>query len=168
MAAYPIPDVPYTDVQESAMTTRREMLACIGATPILSSLAPGNAEAEITVGGDYLAWSGHPGPDSSVIFEFGEPYHVVSLKTDGSGIYAPHAFRSSSGAIYLGYYPDPDDWGPEPFPAVLIRSLDEGHTWRSLGQRGNLGYLFGESSDGYVWALDCQGQQASDGSYCTL
>ena len=104
---------------------------------------------------DYQAWSGHPGPDAEVRFEFGPPHLIVSLKTDDTGIYAPHAFRASDGAIFLGYYTYPDGWSPDPFPAALIRSVDNGVTWRSLGERGNLGYLFGEQADRAVLAVDC-------------
>ncbi len=104
---------------------------------------------------------------AEVSFEFGEPYLLVSVKTGASGIYAPHAFRASSGPIFLGYYTYPDDFGPEPFPAALLRSTDNGLTWRSLGERGNFGYMFGERPDGSVLAVDCQGNVDSDGQYAS-
>src|SRR5262245_24872434 len=68
------------------------------------------------------------GQDVELKFEVGTPYLVASLKTDGSGMYAPHAFRGSNGAIYLGYYPWPDALVSDPYPAALLRSLDDGIT----------------------------------------
>ena len=109
----------------------------------------------VAAGGVGAARSNAFGQDAELKFEVGTPYLVASLKTDGSGMYAPHAFRGSNGAIYLGYYPWPDALVSDPYPATLLRSIDDGITWHSLGERPNFGYLFGETRDGAVWAIDC-------------
>jgi hypothetical protein len=103
----------------------------------------------------YPASAGAPGADAAVLIDFGEPRLVVSLATDASGMYAPHAFRGTDRAIYLGYYPWPDALESRPYPGALLRSLDDGVTWRSLGERPNFGTCFGETRDGAVWAIDC-------------
>lgn len=121
---------------------------------------------------------------SQVAFRPGAPFLVASLKTGHSGVYAPHAFGASSGAIYLGYYPWPDDFfratdsavylGYHPWPrsyenypnpAVLLRSYDNGVTWRNLGERPNFGYFFCETKNGEVLAIDCIGRRRMNGDY---
>src|ERR1035438_8135829 len=81
--------------------------------------ALGLASSASLAAADYQAWSGLRGPDSAVQFEFGMPRLIVSLKTDDTAIYAPHAFRASDGTIFLGYYTYPDGWSPDPFPPRL-------------------------------------------------
>src|SRR5262249_45512408 len=134
-------------------------LACTTALPISGFDSAASTRTQPL---DYKAWSETPGPDAGVHFQFGTPYLVVSLKTGDSGMYAPHAFRASNGAIYLGYYPWPDEYESDPYPAALLRSLDNGITWHSLAERPNFGYFFGETGDGTVWAVDCWNRHPSN------
>ncbi len=134
---------------------RRDFISAVTAAG-LSAARPGAGRQGPAPGGTlYRAWSDAPGPDAAVGFEFGEPRLAASLATDASGMYAPHAFRGSDRSIYLGYYPWPDALESRPYPGALLRSLDDGVTWRSLGERPNFGTCFGETRDGAVWAIDC-------------
>jgi hypothetical protein len=112
---------------------------------------------------DYQAWSMRPRPGERVQFEFGRPYLIASLKTGGSGLYAPNAFRASNGGIFLGYYTYSDGLDfVDPFPAALLKSDDSGITWYSLGERGNNGFFFGETRDKTVLAVDCMWHDHGD------